>query len=176
VLVSYNDLVVKAVATALRDVPAVNASRSEEAIILHNRVDVGVAVALPDGLITPVLRNADQQGLEALGSETRELAEKARDRKLQPEEYSDSTFTSSNLGMMGISHFTAIINPPQSCILAVGGPQKKVLPNQTGDGYKTVNTVSVTLSCDHRVVDGAVGAHWLKHFKKYIEQPTSMLL
>ena len=169
VRVSYNDLVVKAVALALTDVPAVNASWTEDAIIMHNRVDVGVAVALPDGLITPVLRNADQKGLETLGSETRELAERARARKLQPEEYSDSTFTISNLGMMGIEHFTAIINPPNAAILAVGSMQQEAIV--VDDVLTPQWRMKVTMTCDHRVIDGALGASFLAAVRRYIENP-----
>jgi pyruvate dehydrogenase E2 component (dihydrolipoamide acetyltransferase) len=167
--VSYNDLVIKAVAKALKDVPAVNASWTEEAIVQHGRVDVGMAVALPDGLITPVIRNADQKSLANLGAETKTLVQKAKDRKLSAEEYSDSTFTISNLGMMQIEHFTAIINPPNAAILAVGSMQQEpVVENGAlGIGWR----MKVTLTCDHRVIDGALGAEFLQAVRRYIEFP-----
>ncbi len=167
--VSYNDLVIKAVAKALQDVPAVNASWTEEAIIQHGRIDVGMAVALPDGLITPVIRNTDQQSLSSLAEQTRALVTKAKDRKLTPEEYSDSTFTISNLGMMQIEHFTAIINPPNAAILAVGSMQQEpvVLDGTLSTGWR----MKVTMTCDHRVIDGALGAEFLQAVRKYIEYP-----
>lgn len=167
--VSYNDLVIKAVAKALKDVPAVNASWTEEAIIQHGRVDVGMAVALPDGLITPVIRNADQKALADLGAETKTLVQKAKDRKLSAEEYSDSTFTISNLGMMQIEHFTAIINPPNAAILAVGSMQQESIVENgvLGIGWR----MKVTLTCDHRVIDGALGAEFLQALRRYIEYP-----
>jgi len=173
---SVNDFIIKATALSSKKVPECNSAWMDTFIREHHTCDVSVAVDTGSGLITPIVTSAQSKGLAEISSNIKELAGKAKEGKLQPHEFMGGTITVSNLGMMGISHFTAIINPPQSCILAVGGPQKKVLPNQAGDGYKTVNTVSVTLSCDHRVVDGAVGAQWLKHFKKYIEQPTSMLL
>lgn len=170
--VSYNDLVIKAVARALKDVPAVNASWTEEAIIQHGRVDIGMAVALPDGLITPVIRNADQQSLSALAVQTRELAGKAKDRKLTAEEYSDSTFTISNLGMMQIEHFTAIINPPNAAILAVGSMQQEPIVE---NGVLSVGwRMKVTMTCDHRVIDGALGAEFLQAVRRYIEFPALM--
>jgi pyruvate dehydrogenase E2 component (dihydrolipoamide acetyltransferase) len=169
VFVSYNDLVIKAVAKALVDVPAVNASWTEDTIIRHGRVDVGMAVALPEGLITPVIRNADQRPLSELGAETKELVGKAKDMKLTPEEYSDSTFTISNLGMMKIEHFTAIINPPNAAILAVGAMQQEPVVT---DGKLSVGwRMKVTMTCDHRVIDGALGAEFLLAFRKYIEFP-----
>ena len=167
--VSYNDLVIKAVAKALKDVPGVNASWTDEAIIQHGRVDVGMAVALPDGLITPVIRNADQQSLVSLAGQTRELAGRAKDRKLSAEEYSNSTFTISNLGMMQIEHFTAIINPPNAAILAVGSMQQEPV---VVDGELTVGwRMKVTMTCDHRVIDGALGAEFLQAVRRYIEFP-----
>jgi pyruvate dehydrogenase E2 component (dihydrolipoamide acetyltransferase) len=169
VKVSYNDLVIKAVAKALKDVPAVNSSWTEDAIIQHGDVHIGMAVALPDGLITPVIRNTDTKGLETIATETKELAVRARDRKLQPEEYQNSTFTISNLGMMKIEHFTAIINPPNSAILAVGSLQQEpiITNGQLGIGWR----MKVTMTCDHRVVDGALGAEFLLAVRKYIECP-----
>ncbi len=170
--VSYNDLVIKAVARALKDVPAVNASWTEEDIIQHGRVDIGMAVALPDGLITPVIRNADQQSLSSLAVQTRVLAGKAKDRKLTAEEYSDSTFTISNLGMMQIEHFTAIINPPNAAILAVGSMQQEPIVE---NGVLSVGwRMKVTMTCDHRVIDGALGAEFLQAVRRYIEFPALM--
>jgi pyruvate dehydrogenase E2 component (dihydrolipoamide acetyltransferase) len=173
---SVNDFIIKATALASRRVPECNSAWMDTFIRQHHTCDVSVAVDTGNGLITPIVTSADAKGLAEISSDIKELAARAKEGKLQPNEFMGGTITVSNLGMFGISHFTAIINPPQSCILAVGGPKKKVLPSSSGDGYKTVNTVSVTLSCDHRVVDGAVGAQWLKHFKRYLEQPTSMLL
>jgi len=173
---SVNDFIIKATALASRQVPQCNSAWMDSFIREHHSCDVSVAVDTGSGLITPIVTSAHAKGLAEISSNIKEMAGRAKEGKLQPHEFMGGTITVSNLGMFGISHFTAIINPPQACILAVGGPKKKVLPNKAGDGYKTVNTMSVTLSCDHRVVDGAVGATWLKHFKKYIEQPTSMLL
>lgn len=167
--ISYNDLVIKAVAKALVDVPAVNASWSETSIIRHGDVHIGMAVAIPDGLITPVIRNADKKGLSAIGEEAKDLAGKARDRKLQPEDYSGSTFTISNLGMMKIEHFTAIINPPNAAILAVGSMQQEPIVE---NGALSVGwRMKVTMTCDHRVIDGALGAEFLLALRKYIEFP-----
>ena len=169
VKVSYNDIMIKAVARALRDVPAVNASWSDDAITRHGRVNVGMAVALPDGLITPVINDADTLGLTNIAEQARSLATKARDKKLKPEEYAGSTFTISNLGMMQIEHFTAIINPPNSAILAVGSLQQEpVVENgELTVGYR----MKVTMTCDHRVIDGALGADFLLAVRKYIETP-----
>lgn len=167
--VSYNDIVIKACARALRDVPDVNVSWGPDAITRHGGVHVGVAVALDGGLITPVVRDADTKGLSAISSEVRDLAGRAREGKLQADEYSGSTFTISNLGMMGIEHFTAILNPPEACILAVGGlAQEPVVV----DGQLTVKwQMRVTLTCDHRAVDGALGAQFLQAVRRYIEHP-----
>lgn len=168
--VSYNDLLIKAAARALREVPEVNASWGEEAITRHSGVHIGVAVALPDGLITPVIRDADQKGVGRIASEMRDLATRAKDRKLQPEEYTGSTFSISNLGMMGIEQFTAILNPPESLILAVGAMVREVVVDAAGNpavGWR----MRVTLTCDHRVVDGALGARFLQAMRKYLEAP-----
>ena len=172
--VSVNDFIVKASALALKQVPAVNASWTDTAILQYNTVDISIAVALDGGLITPIVRNADIKGLAAISSEVKELAGRAREGKLMPEEYQGGGFSISNLGMFGIKEFSAIINPPQSAILAVGaGEQRPVVR----DGELTVATVmSCTMSCDHRVVDGALGAQWLAAFKGFIEDPLSMLL
>ncbi|WP_413204101.1 pyruvate dehydrogenase complex dihydrolipoamide acetyltransferase [Rhodospirillum sp. A1_3_36] len=171
---SVNDLVIKAVALALKQVPAANAAWTDEAIILWDDVDVSVAVATEGGLITPIIRKADQKGLATISNEMKELAKKARDGKLKPEEFQGGGFTISNLGMFGIRDFAAIINPPQGCILAVGaGEQRPVVK----DGALAVATVmSCTLSVDHRVVDGAVGAQFMAAFKKLIQDPMAMML
>lgn len=169
VKVSYNDIVIKACARALRDVPDVNVSWGPDAITRHGGVHVGVAVALDGGLITPVVRDADQKGLSTISGEVQDLAGRAREGKLQPGEYSGSTFTISNLGMMGIEHFTAILNPPEACILAVGGlAQEPVVV----DGQLAIRwQMRVTLTCDHRAVDGALGAQFLQAVRRYIEHP-----
>jgi pyruvate dehydrogenase E2 component (dihydrolipoamide acetyltransferase) len=171
---SVNDFVIRAVALALRKVPAANASFTETAIRLFSDVDVSVAVATPNGLITPIVKHADQKGLAAISGEMKTLAVKARDGKLKPEEFQGGGFTISNLGMYGVREFAAIINPPQGCILAVGaGEQRPVVK----DGALAIATVmSCTLSVDHRVVDGAIGAEFLAAFKKLIEEPLTMLL
>ncbi len=169
VSVSYNDIIIKAAARALRDVPAVNASWSETAITRHGHVDIGMAVALDGGLITPVIRGADTLGLAAIATQSRELAGRARELKLKPEEYQGSTFTISNLGMMQIEHFTAIINAPNSAILAVGGLEQVPV---VVDGALSVGwRMKVTMTCDHRVIDGALGASFLQALRRYIENP-----
>ncbi len=171
---SVNDFIIRAVALALKKVPAANASFAETAIRYYREVDVSVAVATPNGLITPIVKQADGKGLAAISNEMKALALKARDGKLKPEEFQGGTFTISNLGMYGIKEFAAIINPPQGCILAVGaGEQRPVVK----DGALAIATVmSCTLSVDHRVVDGAVGAEFLAAFKALIEEPLTMLL
>jgi len=172
--ISVNDFVIKAVALALRKVPAVNASWSEDAVLRWTSVDVSVAVALDDGLITPIIRNADQKGLAQISAEMKDLASRAKANKLKLEEFQGGTFSISNLGMFGVSEFTAVINPPQSCILAVAaGMQQPVVR----DGTVAIATIMrCTISCDHRVVDGATSAKFMNVFKKYIESPVSMLL
>ena len=172
--ISVNDFVVRAVALALRQVPEANATWTETAIRLYNDVDVSVAVATPNGLITPVVRNANEKVLVTISNEVKDLAGRARDGKLMPEEYQGGCFTISNLGMYGVKDFAAIINPPQSCILAVGaGEQRPVVK----DGALAVATVmTCTLSVDHRSVDGAVGAQFLAAFKRMIEEPLTMML
>lgn len=169
VKVSYNDILMKATARALREVPAVNASWGDGAITRHGAVNIGMAVALDGGLIVPVIRDVDAKGLSQIASETRELAGRARELKLKPDEYQGSTFTISNLGMMGIEHFTAIINQPNSGILAVGGLQQEPV---VVDGALTVGwRMRLTMTCDHRVIDGALGATFLQAIRKYIENP-----
>jgi pyruvate dehydrogenase E2 component (dihydrolipoamide acetyltransferase) len=174
VKVSVNDFVIKAIAAALRRVPDANSSWTEEGIRRFNMVDVSVAVAIPGGLITPVVRDADTKGLAAISADMQDLAKRARDGKLKPDEYSGGTISVSNLGMFGIKQFDAVINPPQGAILAVGaGEQRPVVK----DGQLAIATVmSCTISCDHRVVDGALGAELLQAFKNVIEFPAAMLL
>src|SRR6185312_4546251 len=172
--ISINDFVIKAAALALRQVPAANASWSEEGTILWERADIAVAVALTDGLITPIVRGADQKGIAQISAEVKDLASRARAGKLKLEEFQGGTFSISNLGMFGVREFAAVINPPQGCILAVGaGEPRPVVEN----GQLAVATVmTCTISCDHRVVDGAVGARFMQAFKRLIEQPALMLL
>jgi pyruvate dehydrogenase E2 component (dihydrolipoamide acetyltransferase) len=172
--VSVNDLVVKACARALTRFPMVNATWAEDKIITHGQIDVGVAVALPDGLIAPVVRNADRKSVVEIGRETKDLAARARDRKLKPEEYSSATFTISNLGMMGVTEFTAIINPPGSAILAVGAVRK--LAVVVNDQVTVGQRMNVTLSCDHRVVDGALAAQFLAEVRRLLENPIHLLV
>lgn len=170
---SVNDFVIKAVAMALRKVPAANSSWTDEAILQYNNVDVSVAVAIDGGLITPIVKNADQKSLSVISNEMKDLAGRARQGKLAPEEFQGGGFSISNLGMYGIKNFKAIINPPQSCILAIGASSERAIVR---NGQVTVaNIMDVSLSCDHRVVDGAVGAEFLNWFKKYIENPVLML-
>ncbi|MFN0202113.1 MAG: pyruvate dehydrogenase complex dihydrolipoamide acetyltransferase [Bacteroidia bacterium] len=174
VKISYNDMIIKACALALRKHPAVNSSWLGDKIRENHVVNVGMAVAIEDGLIVPVIRNADQKGMATISEEAKKYAEKARNRELQPADWEGNTFTISNLGMFGIEEFTAIINPPDACILAVGGiMQKPVVKN----GEIVVgNTMKVTLSCDHRVVDGATGASFLQTVKALLEEPMKMLI
>lgn len=172
--ISVNDLIIKASALALRDVPHANTSWSDQGIMLYNNVDISVAVAIDGGLITPVIKNADQKSVMDLSTEMKALAKKAREGKLKPEEFQGGGFTISNLGMFGIRRFNAIINPPQACILAVGEGVKRAIVED--DQIKIRTVIDVTLSCDHRVVDGAVGAQFLKQFKNYIEKPIKMLV
>ncbi|MGB3006083.1 MAG: pyruvate dehydrogenase complex dihydrolipoamide acetyltransferase [Chitinophagaceae bacterium] len=172
--ISFNDLVVKAVAIALRQHPAINSSWMGDKIRRNHHIHIGVAVAIEDGLIVPVIRFADQKTLPQIAAESKELSGKAKNKKLQPNEFSGNTFTISNLGMMDIDEFTAIINPPDSCIMAVGRIKETVV--KKGDGFGVSNFMKVTLSCDHRSVDGATGAAFLQTFKKYLENPITMLL
>ncbi len=169
---SVNDLVLKACALALRRVPEANASFGEEAITQHARVDIGMAVAIEDGLITPVIRDADKKTIGQIASEAREMAKRARDRKLRPEEYTGATFSVSNLGMMGIRDFAAIINPPEGAILAVGTVRKE--PVVKNDKIVVGQRMSITLSCDHRVIDGALGAKLLQAIVAILEKPISL--
>ena len=172
--ISVNDMIIKASACALRDKPDCNSSWYDDAIVYYNNIDVSVAVATPDGLITPIIRNADQKALPQISNEMKELAGRARANKLKPEEFQGGGFSISNLGMYGIKDFAAIVNPPQSCILAVGAGEEKVISK--GGNFEVVNVMNVTLSVDHRAVDGALGAEWLQAFKRYIEQPVLMFV
>ena len=173
VKISFNDLVVKATALALRQHPAVNASWMGDKIRRYNHIHIGIAVAIEDGLIVPVVRFADQKTLPQIAAESKELAGKAKNKKLQPNEFSGNTFTISNLGMMDIDEFTAIINPPDSCIMAVGRIKEVVV--RKGESFAVSNVMKITLSCDHRSVDGATGAAFLQTFKKFLENPITML-
>ena len=174
VKVSFNDMVVKAVAMSLKQHPTVNSSWLGDVIRRNHHVHIGVAVAVEDGLLVPVLRFADTKGLNQIGAEVKEFAQKAKDKKLQPAEWEGNTFTISNLGMFGIEAFTAIVNPPDACILAVGGI--KEVPVVKNGQVVPGNVMKVTLSCDHRVVDGASGSAFLQTFKGYMENPVNMLL
>jgi pyruvate dehydrogenase E2 component (dihydrolipoamide acetyltransferase) len=171
--VSLNDLLVKACAVALARVPECNATFTPDAILVHRRVDISVAVAIPDGLVTPVVRNADQKTVVAIATEVRELAARARAKKLKPEEMQDGTFSISNLGMFGIDTFSAVINPPEGAILAVG--QVRDVPVVAGDRVVPGKKLGMTLSCDHRVIDGAVGAAFLAELRALLEHPMRIL-
>jgi pyruvate dehydrogenase E2 component (dihydrolipoamide acetyltransferase) len=171
--VSFNDLVIKAAAVAITRTPEVNASFTPEALVYHRRVDISVAVAIEDGLVTPVVRNADRKSVIDIGLEVRDLAARARSRKLKPEEMMNGTFSISNLGMFGIDEFAAVINPPEGAILAVGGIRSE--PVVEGDELVAGKRMKLTLSCDHRVVDGAVGAEFLAALRKVLERPTQIL-
>lgn len=171
--VSFNDLVIKAVALSLKKNPAVNSSWLEDRIRYNNVVNIGVAVAVPDGLLVPVIRNANHKSLTQINAEVKDYAEKAKSKKLQPSDWEGNTFTISNLGMFGIEDFTAIINPPDSCILAVGAIRQ--VPVVKNGAVVPGNRMKVTLSCDHRVVDGAGGAQFLSDLKTMLENPVSML-
>jgi pyruvate dehydrogenase E2 component (dihydrolipoamide acetyltransferase) len=174
--VSFNDLVTKACARALTQHPYVNGSymEAEGEIRLHQEVHVAVAVAVDEGLVTPVIRHADRKGLSQIAEETRALATKARDKALQPEDYAGSTFTTSNLGMFGIDEFSAIINPPNAAILAIGAIRE--VPVVRDGALATGKRMTISLSCDHRIVDGAVGAAFLNAVQGYLEDPLTMLL
>tara|TARA_B100000809_G_scaffold178924_1_gene176557 strand:- start:633 stop:1949 length:1317 start_codon:yes stop_codon:yes gene_type:complete len=171
---SVNDFVVRAVALAIKKVPMVNVSWTDKAMRQLNNVDISIAVSTEGGLITPIIRNADQKGLTEISIETKVLANKARDGKLTPEEYQGGSFTISNLGMYGVKEFSAIINQPQSCILAVGAGEKRAVVKK--DTLSIATMMSCTLSVDHRAVDGALGAQYLQAFKSLIEDPLTMIL
>ena len=173
VKISFNDLVIKAAAASLKEHPQVNSSWLGDVIRYNNHVNIGVAVAVDEGLLVPVVRFADGKSLSQIGAEVKEFAQKAKDKKLQPEDWEGNTFTISNLGMFGIDDFTAIINPPDACILAVGGIQS--IPVVKEGVVVPGNVMKVTLSCDHRVVDGVVGSKFLNTFKNYMENPVLLL-
>ena len=172
--ISLNDFIVRAAALALRHHPNVNASWGDDAISQHGDVHVGIAVSTPEGLITPVVRNADQKSVPQIAQEVRALAEKAKNRKLTPNEYQGSTFTISNLGAWGIEEFTAIINPPNSAILAVGAASSQ--PVVVDKQIVIRDRMKITMSCDHRVIDGAGGAEYLKTLRQYVEQPLRLVV
>ena len=172
--ISVNDMIIKATAQGLKTVPAANATWTDAAILQYNNVDISVAVAIDGGLITPIVKNADQKSLAAISNEMKDLAARARKNLLKPEEFQGGGFSISNLGMFGIKNFSAIVNPPQSCILAVGASEERPIIK---DGDIQVATImNVTLSVDHRSVDGAVGAEFLAAFKRYIEDPVMMMV
>lgn len=174
VKISFNDIIIKAAATALRHHPEVNSSWMGDFIRTYQHIHIGSAVAIDEGLIVPVVRFADQKTLSQIAAEAKDLYDKAKNKKLQPQDFSGNTFTVSNLGMMGIDEFTAIINPPDACILAVGGIKETVVV-KNGE-FKVANIMKLTMSCDHRVVDGAVGARFLQTLKTFIENPATMLV
>ncbi len=174
VKISFNDLVVKAAAMALRQHPNVNSSWLGDKIRKNKHIHIGVAVAIQDGLVVPVIRFADNKSLVEIAMETNDLGTRAKARKLQPQEWEGNTFTISNLGMMGIEEFTAIINPPDACILAVGGINE--VPVVKDGAIAIGNIMKLTMSCDHRAVDGSVGAQFLQTLKQYLEEPVRMLL
>ncbi|HEX2943731.1 MAG TPA: 2-oxo acid dehydrogenase subunit E2, partial [Rhodopila sp.] len=173
-LVTINDMVIKAAAATLRKVPEVNASWTDDGMVFYDDVDISVAVAIPDGLITPIIRKADQKGLSTISQEMKDLAGRAKAGKLKPEEFQGGGFSISNMGMFGVSEFSAIINPPQAAILAVAAGQKR--PVVKNDSLAVATVMTCTLSVDHRVVDGALGARWLRAFKQIVEDPLSLLL
>ncbi|MBA8831382.1 MULTISPECIES: pyruvate dehydrogenase complex dihydrolipoamide acetyltransferase [Rhizobium] len=171
---SVNDMVIKAMALALRDVPDANVSWTDSNMVKHKHADVGVAVSIPGGLITPIIRKAEEKTLSTISNEMRDLGKRAKDRKLKPEEYQGGTSSVSNMGMMGVKNFAAVVNPPHATILAVGAGEQRVVVKK---GEMLIATVmSVTLSTDHRCVDGALGAELLQAFKGYIENPMGMLV
>ncbi|XP_069361083.1 dihydrolipoyllysine-residue acetyltransferase component of pyruvate dehydrogenase complex, mitochondrial-like [Maniola hyperantus] len=177
VKVSVNDFILKAVAAACKRVPTVNSHWMETFIRQFSNVDVSVAVATPSGLITPIIFNADSRGILDISSSMKELANKAKEGRLQPHEYQGGTVTVSNLGMFGITMFNAIINPPQSLILACGGLQEIVIPDKNEpQGFRLAKFVTFTASADHRVIDGAVGAQWMKVLKENLENPANIIL
>ncbi len=175
VKISVNDLLIKASAMALMAEPDCNASYTDKGIAYHKAAHVSVAVAIEGGLITPVIRDAQSKGLQTISEEMKDLATRARDRKLKPQEYSGGTFSLSNLGMFGIKTFASIINPPEGMILSVGAGEKRPVVNAAGS-LEAATVMTVTLTCDHRVVGGAEGARWLQAFKRYVEAPEAMLL
>ena len=174
VKVSVNDLVIKACAIALKQVPEANASYSPEGVALHHHADIAMAVAIDGGLITPIIRAAETKGLAQIATEAKDLAARARTRKLKPEEFQGGTFSVSNLGMFGIKAFSSIINEPQGAIMSVGAGEQRAVVK--GGQLAIATVMTVTLTCDHRVVDGAIGARWLQAFKVLIEDPITMIV
>ena len=172
--ISINDIIIKVAAAALMKHPQVNASYQDRSVRFYSQADIGVAVAIEEGLITPVVRAANQKSLSEIAAEVRELAERARNRKLRPEEYTGATFSISNLGMFGIDEFTAVINPPEGAILAVGAVSPK--PVVRDEHVVVRQMMRVTMSCDHRVIDGATGAKFLQTFKKLLENPLYLIV
>lgn len=172
--ISVNDFIIKASAMALMAVPGANATFTDEAILLHKHADIGVAVAIDGGLITPIIWQAENKGLKQISAEIKDMAGRARSRKLKPEEYQGGTFSVSNLGMFGITSFSSIVNQPQGAIMSVGAGEERVIV-ENGE-MKIATMMTVTLTCDHRVVDGAVGAQFLTAFKGFLEEPAAMLL
>ena len=172
---SVNDFVIKAMACAMQAVPEANASWAGDHVKIYQRVDVSVAVAIEGGLVTPIIKSAENKPLHTISAEMKDLAKRARDGKLRPEEFQGGTVSLSNLGMFGIKEFSAVINPPQGCILAVGAGEKRAVVTDSGD-LKAATVMSCTLSVDHRVVDGAVGSLFLKAFKNFIQNPIKMLI
>jgi pyruvate dehydrogenase E2 component (dihydrolipoamide acetyltransferase) len=172
--ISVNDLIIKAVAMSLKKVPEANSSWTDDAVLIYNNIDISMAVAIDGGLITPIIKNADQKTIQTISTETKQLAKKARDGKLQPEEFQGGSFSISNLGMFGIDNFSAIVNPPQSCILAVARAVDKPIVDH--GQIKIASMMNVTLSSDHRSVDGSVGAEFLKALRRYIEHPILMVV
>ena len=174
VKISVNDMLIRASALSLKHCPEANASYTPDGIAIHKHADVAVAVSIESGLITPIIRQADNKGLSQISTEMKDLASRARERKLKPTEYQGGTFSISNLGMMGIKEFGSIINEPHGMILSVGEGNQRPIVREGALDLATIMTV--TLTCDHRVIDGALGAKWLQHFKRYIEKPITMML
>jgi len=174
VKISVNDMCIKAAALALKLVPEANASYTPDGIALHHHADIGVAVAIPHGLITPIVWAAETKGLAQISAEMGDLAQRARDKKLKPEEFQGGTFTISNMGMLGIKNFASIINEPHGMIMSIGAGEKR--PIVKNDALAIATMMTVTVTCDHRVVDGALGAAFLKAFKSFLEDPMAMLL
>lgn len=169
---SVGDFITKAASVALREVPEVNAAWYGDFIRSYKKADISIAVATPTGLITPIVKDVGGTGLASISAQTKALAAKARDGKLKPEEYQGGSFTISNMGMFGITHFTAIINPPQACILAIGGTDTRIVPDDSSEqGWRKANVMQATISADHRIVDGATAARWMKAFKDALENP-----
>jgi pyruvate dehydrogenase E2 component (dihydrolipoamide acetyltransferase) len=176
VKLSVTDFIIKASAMALMAVPDVNASWMGDTVRKYHAADISIAVQTEHGLMVPIVKDADTKGLAGISGDVKELAGRARENKLTPADYTGGTFTISNLGMFGVKQFTAIINPPQACILAVGGSEKRVIPGKVEGTYEEGMFMCATISADHRVIDGAVAAQWLAAFKKHMEDPITMLL